>query len=136
MSDEQRANVGAAHRRTPPGVPVAIDSDSTDRYEDPNELRAMRHRRPTAARLDKLEVKHDELVKAVNAVAISHGELHGKMSTLLEYGAAAAAEADRRAAAELKATESSRKHTIALIGALAAAVAAIVTAAAALHGCS
>ncbi len=44
---------------------MEIDAESTDQYEDPQELRRMRQKRPTSVRLEKLETKHDDLAKEV-----------------------------------------------------------------------
>lgn len=105
------------------------DEPATGRVDiTPEELRRIRQRRPTPERLDKLETKHDELGKEVSTIRTDVAHMKGRVETLVEYAAKAEAERERRAAADVAAEERRRKHVIALIGALGAAIAGIVTA--------
>jgi hypothetical protein len=114
------------------------------------ELRDRRSKRPTAIRLERLETKHDSLVATVTRVEVaqakSHGELTGKLDTLVELAGASAAEREKRAAAdavqraredeaadaqrkaEAKEREQKRKHIVPIIKAIGIALALIAAA--------
>jgi hypothetical protein len=129
--------------------PAQDDSEDVDFEEEISgvyqgeELRALRARRPTAKRLERLEEKHDSLVETVTRVEVSlaksHGELSGKLDTLVELAGKSAVERERRAAAEAqererkdhaeaKERERKRKHIVPIIKALGVAIALIAAA--------
>lgn len=76
-------------KHTPPaGVPSFVDEECTGKYEG-EQLARIRSRRPTPERISKLEIKHDELVKAFNDHRAESnetmGRVEGKLDTTLAF---------------------------------------------------
>lgn len=119
------------HREPPSNANDFPEEEVSGVYEG-EELRVLRARRPTAKRLERLEVKHDELSKTVTrvelAVTSSHGELTGKLDTLVAHAAAATVERERRSAEDALERERKRKHIVPTIKALGVALALIIAA--------
>lgn len=139
MGDDERAAGFQArkHDRSQSrlAVPTYIDHDTTGQCETPLEVQEMRGRRTIDQRIERLEVKSD-----------THGEviarMDGKLDTLVDLAAKSDAERERRAAADAVALAAKqarqelelgnkRKHTIAIITAVAAGAGTIVAALAA-----
>lgn len=82
MTDDERAEIGRAHRTPPLGVAVDFD-DATGKY-DGDELREIRNRRPVPDRITRLEEKHDALVKEVSDTRREVANMAGKLEVLPE----------------------------------------------------
>lgn len=83
-------------RRTPVhGVPVPIEfAEPTGVYEG-EDLRRARAQRPTAARLERLEDKHDETRRDVADLREAVGRVEGKLEVLPQLLEAVQASAER-----------------------------------------
>ncbi len=82
--DEREAAQEAA-RRDAAGddVPVEVTDEVTGQYEG-DDLKEMRAKRTTGERLERLEDKHDALVKDVTQTRVDVGEIKGQLSVLPE----------------------------------------------------
>lgn len=109
---------------TPRAVPEFVWEDATGKYEG-EDLERVRRKRPTAARVSHLERRVDDLDKQM---AVGFTESRTKLDTLLSLAAKADVERTAALAREEKALAARRKHTIALIGALATAAAIVIAA--------
>jgi hypothetical protein len=90
------------HRRPkshPLGIPAFVEEDVTGNFAGP-ELQAMRARRPTPARLLRLEDKHDKLDTKVDGIAQNVAEMRGELRVLPELVSVVRNVADRAAARE------------------------------------
>lgn len=103
MSDDDRALIG---RRVTPvrgsAVPRPVESfdDITGKFEG-EELRQMRRsKRDTDERIERLEVKHDSLVKVVTETRLEVANMSGKLDVLPELVDAVRATAERTAQRE------------------------------------
>lgn len=67
-----------------PGVPSFIDEEYTGKY-DGDELREHRSKRPTHARLDRLETKADEAARADMLHAVALATVSSKIDTVLNF---------------------------------------------------
>ncbi len=78
----------------------------------------MRARRPTHDRIARTEKKGDELTAAFTGLSVTTAAMGGKLDTLVELAGAAAAERERRAAADAVERESKRKYIVPIITAI------------------
>ncbi len=146
VSKSDRDILVPKHRAASQGVPGFVDEEFTGRYEG-EDLARLRARRPTPERVSRLEKRVDKLDKDM---AVGFAESKTRLDTLLELATKAEAERERRAAADAAAAvakaaadhaaavakaaadaaalDQRRKHTIALIGALAGAAAIVIAA--------
>lgn len=134
MTDDERAEIGRAHR----AAPLVVVDEITGRYdgEELEEMRRQRAERDPAAAILSLERKHAALDKTV---AVGFAKTNSKLDTLVDLAAKSDAERVRRAAADAeererkaqadqKALDGKRRYLIALVGALGMAIAGIVAA--------
>lgn len=78
---------GRRDRATPRGgemIPEEFDDPITGNYEGEELQRMRRDKRSTGERLDRLEVKHDALVKDVTETRVIVGEMKGELKVLPE----------------------------------------------------
>lgn len=125
QSQSDRDITGLAARRERDAAPLPFEcEEATGRYEGA-ELARIRASREPGERFAKIETRVDKLERDV---AVGFASSHTKLDTMLGYAAAADAERERRHKADALALERRRKHVIALIGALGAAVALVIAA--------
>ena len=125
-TDRELASMAARRERAEP-VSNVVDEEITGRHAGA-ELHSRRARRPTDQRLERLEDKHDDLVVIVTRIEVSHGEMTGKLDTLVDLAGAAAVEREKRAELEAAERERARKHIVPIIKAIGVALALIVAA--------
>lgn len=106
------------------GIPAYVEGEATDRLEG-HDLDTARDSRPPMSRLGHVERRVDKVERAVE---VGFARTDAKLDTMLELAAKAEAERERRIKADAEALERSRKHRIALIGALGTAAAGIIAA--------
>jgi hypothetical protein len=70
MSDTERANIGAARRRSAVGIPAFVQEELTGNYSGP-ELAERRAARPTDKRFEKLETFKDTTTAEIGAIKMS-----------------------------------------------------------------
>ncbi len=117
----------AARRVRSDAVPVTFDDELTGQHEG-EELRRMRAKRPTDQRLQRLEDKHDELRDIVTRIEVTHGEMNGKLDTIVDMAGAEAVARTARAEAEAAERERRRTHIVPIIKAIGVAIAMIMAA--------
>ncbi len=117
----------ATRRARSEAVPVTFDDELTGQHEG-EELRRMRAKRPTDQRLQRLEDKHDELRDIVTRIEVTHGEMNGKLDTIVDMAGAEAVARTARAEAEAAERERRRTHIVPVIKAIGVAIAMIVAA--------
>ena len=108
-------------------IPAIVDDEITGRHEGA-ELRSLRARRPTDQRIERLEEKHDDLLVVVTRIEVSHGEMTGKLDTLVSLAGAAAVEREKRAELDAQERERARTHIVPIIKAVGIALALIAAA--------
>lgn len=73
-----------AARENADGVPEPVTYEDVTGQAEGDALRALRARRPTGERLERLEVKHDALVKDVTETRVDVGKIKGQLEVLPE----------------------------------------------------
>jgi hypothetical protein len=132
-TDRELASMVSRRERAAGAVSNVVDEEITGRHEGAM-LHSLRARRPTDQRLERLEDKHDGLVVIVTRIEVSHGEMTGKLDTLVDLAGAAAVEREKRAELEAAERERARKHIVPIIKAIGIALALIAAALLGRHG--
>ncbi len=125
---DTRDLAGIAARRTrDAAVPESFEDEVTGAHAG-DDLKRLRARRPTDQRLERLEDKHDELRDIVTRIEVSHGEMNGKLDTIVDLAGAEAVARTARAEAEAAERERRRTHIVPVIKAIGVAIAMILAA--------
>lgn len=117
--------------RAAPSVEI---SDEVTGKHDGDELRELRRKRPTDERIERLEDKHDSLVRVVGDfradMGSKVGEMSGKLDAVLEHVTAAHREQN---ATERVRISSRGKMIVGIVGAICTALGAVI---ASMAGCA
>lgn len=98
MSDDERATIGAVHRRVTPARGIPFDEPVTGNYTG-DDLAAMREQRPYNQRIAHLEVRLDDFQGKVdsrlNSLEVGVAKVSGQLDVLPELISVVRASAER-----------------------------------------